>query len=100
MQRILIKETTNHIGEKVKICGWVNTRRDHGSIVFIDMRDISGVVQVVMKSELAQDIKPEWVVCIEGLVKERPEKMINPKIETGKIEIEAQFLEVLSQAKT
>src|SRR3989344_5620282 len=100
MQRILIKETTKYTGQKVKLCGWVNTRRDHGSIVFIDMRDISGVVQVVMKSELAQDIKTEWVVCIEGLVKERPEKMANPNLATGKIEIEAQTIEVLSEAKT
>ena len=100
MKRILVKETIKHLNATVKLCGWVNTRRDHGSIVFIDLRDVSGIAQVVMKPEIAKDIKPEWVVCIEGLVKERPEKMINPKIETGKIEIEAQFLEVLSQAKT
>ena len=100
MQRTLIKETINQAGKIVKLCGWVNTRRDHGSIVFIDLRDISGIAQVVMKPEIAKDIKPEWVVCIEGLVKERPEKMVNPKIETGKIEIEAHNLEVLSEAAT
>lgn len=100
MERILNAETIKCAGKLVKLCGWVNTRRDHGSIVFIDLRDISGLIQVVMKPELAQDIKPEWVVCIEGLVKERPEKMVNPKLETGKIEIEAQKLEVLSKAKT
>ena len=100
MQRILIKETTKYTGQKVKLCGWVNTRRDHGSIVFIDLRDISGLVQVVLKPELAKDVRPEWVVCIEGLVKARPEKMVNPNFATGKIEIEAESLEVLSKAKT
>lgn len=100
MRRILIQETVKHIGEKVKICGWVNTRRDHGSIVFIDLRDISGIVQVVMKPELAQDIRPEWVIALEGLVKERPKGMQNQKIETGIIEIEAAALEILSKAKT
>ena len=100
MQRILIKETTKYTGQKVKLCGWVNTRRDHGSIVFIDLRDISGLVQVVLKPELAKDVRPEWVVCIEGLVKARPERMVNPNFATGKIEIEAESLEVLSEAKT
>ncbi|MBI2626577.1 MAG: aspartate--tRNA(Asn) ligase [Candidatus Nealsonbacteria bacterium] len=98
-KRILNAEAVQYVGQQVKLCGWVNTRRDHGSIVFIDLRDISGLVQVVVKPELAQDIKPEWVVCLEGLVKERPERMINPKMETGKIEIEAQKLEILSKAK-
>lgn len=100
MQRILTKETIKYTGQRVKLCGWVNTRRDHGGIVFIDLRDISGLAQVVLKPELAQDIKPEWVVCIEGLVKERPERMANKKMETGSIEIEAESLEVLSEAKT
>ncbi len=100
MQRILIKETITCAGEKVKLCGWVNTRRDHGSIVFFDLRDISGLVQIVLKPELAKDVRPEWVVCIEGLVKARPEKMVNPNFVTGKIEIEAESLEVLSEAKT
>lgn len=99
-KRILNTETIKYAGQQVKLCGWVNTRRDHGSIVFIDLRDISGLIQVVMKPELAQNIKPEWVVCIEGLVKERPERMVNPNLATGKIEIEAQKLEILSIAKT
>lgn len=100
MQRILTAETIKHIGEKVKLCGWVNTRRDHGGIVFIDLRDISGVIQIVLTPDMAQDIKSEWVVCLEGLVKERPERMINSKIETGKIEIETEKLEILSKAET
>jgi len=100
MQRILSINTTQHIGEQVKLCGWVNTRRDHGGIIFVDLRDISGIVQVVLKPEIAKDVRPEWVICVEGLVKERPERMVNPKLATGKIEIEAKNLAVLSEAKT
>ena len=100
MNRILNKETIKHAGEEVKICGWVDTRRDHGGIVFIDLRDISGIVQIVFKPEIVKDVRPEWVVCVEGLVKERPERMVNPKLATGKIEIEAKNLTILSEAKT
>lgn len=100
MQRTIIKEAIGHIGQQVKLEGWVNTRRDHGGIVFMDLRDISGLVQVVMKPDIAQDVRPEWVISLVGLVKERPERMVNPNLPTGKIEIEAQKLEVLSKAKT
>jgi aspartyl-tRNA synthetase len=100
MKRILNTEVPKYLGKKVKICGWINTRRDHGGIVFLDLRDISGLVQAVLKPEIAGEVRPEWVVSIEGLVKERPERMQNPKIATGKIEIEVQNLEILSKAKT
>ena len=100
MERIPISQTPSRLGKEVMICGWVNTRRDHGGIVFIDLRDISGMVQVVLKSEKAEDIKPEWVICIKGLVKERPKGMQNPKLATGKVEIQSEALQVLSKAKT
>lgn len=100
MKRILNNEITEYSGKEVKVCGWVNTRRDHGSIVFIDLRDASGLTQVVLKPELAGEIKPEWVVCLEGMVKERPKGMQNPNLKTGTVEIEAKNLEILSKAKT
>lgn len=100
MKRVYNSETPKYLGEEIKVCGWVNTRRDHGGIVFLDLRDISGIVQVVLKPEMAGDVRPEWVVCIKGVVKERPERMQNPKIATGKVEIEARNLEILSRAKT
>ena len=100
MKRILNRETIKYLNKKVKVCGWVNTRRDHGKIVFIDLRDISGLLQIVFSSDLAQELRPEWVICVEGIVKKRPKGMINPKIETGGIELEAQNLEILSKAKT
>ena len=89
MPRFLVKDTSKHIGEKVRVCGWVNTRRAHGKILFIDLRDISGVMQVVFVPsnkevyDLAQTLRPEWVVEIVGQIVKRPENMINPKIETG-----------------
>ncbi|MDP3995721.1 MAG: aspartate--tRNA ligase, partial [bacterium] len=106
MDRILIAETINHSGEKVKVSGWINNWRAHGKILFIDLRDKSGILQVVFSNndkalyELAETLRPEWVVSIEGKVKERPKGMQNEKIKTGQIEMEAEDLEVLSRAKT
>lgn len=98
MERTLIKETVNQVGKKVKIFGWVNTIRAHGKIVFIDLRDRSGIVQMVGGKELLA-LGSEDVVSIEGLVKKRPEKMVNPKIETGTVEIEVIKFSLLNKAR-
>ncbi|MCX6720430.1 MAG: aspartate--tRNA ligase [Candidatus Staskawiczbacteria bacterium] len=106
MQRFLIKDTAKHVGEKVRVCGWVNTYRAHGKILFIDLRDISGVIQVVFVPsnkeayELAQTLRTEWVVEIIGTIVKRPENMINAKIETGSVELSVESLKVLSQSET
>ena len=105
MKRIFINETINKIGERIKVSGWVNVRRDHGKIIFIDLRDRSGLLQVVFagNEELrkkADQLRSEWVISIEGTVKERPENLKNPKIETGEIELSAEELEILNEAKT
>jgi len=106
MKRIFVNETINKIGEKVKVSGWVNVRRDHGKLIFIDLRDRTGLLQVVFAGQnkdlwkSADALRPEWVVSIEGLVKERPENLKNPKIETGDVELEAEVLEVLNESKT
>jgi len=106
MPRFLVKDTAKHIGEKVRACGWVNTRRAHGKILFIDLRDISGVLQVVFVPsnkeayELAQTLRPEWVVEIVGQIVKRPENMINDKIETGQVEMSVESLKVLSESET
>ena len=105
MQRILTSKIPEHIGKTVKLAGWINTRRDHGKIVFFDLRDRKGIVQVVVTPqqkelyELAQHVRAEWVVEIEGGVKERPKNMQNPDIPTGKVEVAVQKLTVLSQAE-
>jgi len=106
MERILNVGISKYIGKKVKVLGWVNNWRAHGKILFIDLRDVSGILQVVFSGndktlyELAETLRPEWVVCIEGIVKERPKGMQNPKIGTGQVELEAKSLEILSKAKT
>ena len=107
MERILNVETTEYSGKKVKVAGWVQTIRAHGKILFIDLRDKSGLVQIVFSPKptlkvygLARSLKPEWVVEVIGEVNKRPEGMKNPKIKTGGIEIQAESLEVLSKSKT
>src|SRR3989338_4194060 len=116
MIRTLIIETQNLVGKEVDLFGWVNIRRNQGKIIFIDLRDRSGVVQMVfLKSSevgpqkkdsrsdlynLAEKLRPEWGIRVKGLVKERPEKMVNPDVPTGKIEIEPLELEVLNEAET
>jgi len=100
MERTLILKTIEKIGEKVRICGWVNSRRDHGGIVFFDLRDRSGLLQVVCPKDMAENIKDETAVAIEGEVKARPEKMVNPEIKTGTVELKADKIEILGEAET
>lgn len=97
--RTLILDCNKKIGEQVKICGWVQVRRDHGKIVFLDALDRSGVIQVVLEKELANDLHPQDVVCIEGKVAKRPEKLVNPNLKTGAIELQGNKVEVLARAE-
>jgi len=97
-ERTLINQTPQKIGKKVRLCGWVNTRRDHGKMVFIDLRDRSGLVQIVGGNELGE-LRSEYVVEIVGMVKRRPANMINEKISTGEIEVGVEKITVLAKAK-
>lgn len=99
MQRILIIDCNEKIDEQVKVCGFVDTRRDHGKIAFIDLRDRTGIVQVVLNADQIGDLSNEDVVEIEGKVVARPEKLVNSKIATGSIEISAENVNILSKAK-
>lgn len=99
MKDLFVVDTVKKIGEEVELYGWVNSKRDHKKIVFIDLRDRSGIVQVVGGEDFKQ-LSHEDVVMIKGLVKQRPEKLINPKMATGTIEIEAKELKIISKAKT
>jgi len=96
MERSLVADTPEKIGEKVRLEGWVNTIRDHGKITFIDLRDRSGVVQCVGSS--LEHVSVESAIEIVGIVAERPEKLVNSKIKTGAIEIQIESLKVLSPA--
>ena len=93
-------------GEKIVISGWVQKRRDHGGLIFIDIRDRSGIVQTVFDPddeeifELAENLRAEYVVSVKGEVTKRPEGNINPEMETGEVEIEVEKLEILDEAET
>lgn len=95
------------VGKKVKLMGWVNKRRDFGSLVFVDLRDRSGIMQVVFDSskvktgfELVDKIRNEYVLIVEGTIVLRDEETINDKLKTGRIEVSAEMLETVSKSKT
>lgn len=98
MERTLIKDAPKKIGEKIRLCGWVNTRRDHGKMVFIDLRDRTGFIQIVGDEKLG-DLRSEYVIEVEGIVKKRPVNMVNDKISTGEVEIEAEKINILAKSK-
>jgi len=104
--RILNNEIINKVGEVVELAGWVATRRDHGKIIFIDLRDISGVSQLVFTPEnkevyeTVNKLRSEWVIRVKGEVKARPKGMENSALEAGQFEIAVNFLEILAEAKT
>jgi aspartyl-tRNA synthetase len=98
--------TEKFIGETVEICGWVNRRRDHGGVIFIDLRDRSGLVQVVYDPDIedvfkmAEQVRNEFVLKITGLVRARPEGTTNDQLSSGQIEILGKQLEILNKAET
>lgn len=96
-RRTLAAKTTEKVGEKVKLFGWVNSIRDHGRVTFVDLRDRSGLVQCV--GDKLSKLSSETVVEVTGKVVKRPEKLINPELETGKVEVKIENVEVLSAAK-
>lgn len=99
--------TIDHAGQEVVLNGWVNTRRDHGGLIFIDLRDRSGLIQVVFSPEfhkeafhLAEQVRSEYVIAVRGEVRRRPEATENPNLKTGLIEVYVQQMEVFNPAKT
>ncbi|MDW7711297.1 MAG: aspartate--tRNA ligase [Deferrisomatales bacterium] len=98
---------TDHEGGDVTLMGWVHRRRDHGGLIFIDLRDREGLTQVVFypelcpeAHELAHDLRSEYVVAVRGRVAPRPEGTVNPGLPTGAIEVQAQELRILNPSKT
>lgn len=97
----------SEIGRTVELAGWVHRRRDHGGIIFIDLRDRYGLTQLTFDPEInketyaaADKLRNEWVIKIKGKVAARPADMVNPKLKTGEIEIECAALEILNKART
>ena len=87
---------TRHLGQTLTLCGWVHRRRDHGGVIFIDLRDREGLVQVVCDPDevqtfhTAEKIRSEYVLKVVGRVRPRPEGTVNPSLATGEIEVLAQ----------
>src|SRR4051812_24145835 len=105
MERSYISDLKDKVGQEVKIAGSVDVRRDHGKLIFIDLRDKSGKVQMVAlpnhkeAHEAAGKLRSEWVVEISGKVNARPEKMVNKNEPNGAVEIEITGITILSEAK-
>ena len=95
-----------HLGQEIELCGWVHKRRDHGGVIFIDLRDREGIVQVVYDPDraepfaIAESIRSEYVVKLKGRVRARPEGTVNDKMKTGKVEVLGLELEVLNSSET
>ncbi|MFH1433713.1 MAG: OB-fold nucleic acid binding domain-containing protein, partial [Candidatus Uhrbacteria bacterium] len=108
MNRSLNTETTKQIGKEVRINGWVHARRNMGKIVFLDMRDMSSLIQVVVvpgeldeaSKGIVDEIRPEFVLEITGVVQERGEKQKNPDLATGNVEILAKTIQIQGRSET
>lgn len=98
--------SVKEIGKEVKLCGWVNSFRDHGGIIFLDLRDRSGIVQIVFSPEekelfdSANRLRDEYVIAVKGIVRKRPKGSENPNLKTGEIEVKISSLKILNEAKT
>jgi aspartyl-tRNA synthetase len=107
MERVNVADSLKHVGKKITVKGWVHVRRDHGKLIFIDLRDRSGLLQVVFWGggdkdlfKQAESLRSEFVVSIEGTVQKRQENQINPDLLTGTVELAAEKLEILNESET
>lgn len=104
MERTLTVKTPRLIGQEIKVAGWVNTRRDHGGVIFVDLRDHTGLVQVVFNPDhddifhLAERLRDEYCIAVTGTVRERGTGLENPHLATGQIELVARQLEILNRS--
>ena len=104
MERTLTVKTPQLVGQEIKVAGWVNTRRDHGGVIFVDLRDHTGLVQVVFNPDhddifhLAEGLRDEYCIAVTGTVRERGAGLENPHLTTGQIELVASRLEILNRS--
>src|SRR5579872_6772427 len=106
-KRILAKQTSEMVGQEVLLKGWVNSRRNHGGLIFIDLRDHSGIVQVTANPQItsaesfntAEKLHDEYVIEVQGTVEQREAELVNPNLETGHIEIKAKHIEIMAASK-
>lgn len=106
-QRVLASKAGEHIGKIIVIKGWVKIRRDHGKLIFLDIRDRSGIIQVVVNSNVsetaykqAQELRPEFVIELTGKVNKRPVNAVNKDLESGNVELEATEIKIIAKAQT
>lgn len=105
MQRVLSNQTPAHVNESVTVSGWTHTRRDHGGLIFVDLRDHTGIVQLVFHPEqansfeMAEQLRDEYVIRARGTVANRQEGLVNPNIETGSVEVIVENLEILNRSE-
>jgi len=98
--------TKQHVDETIELCGWVHRRRDHGGVIFIDLRDREGLVQVVFNPDeteafaIAESVRSEYVLHVKGRVKDRLEGTVNPNMKTGEIEVMVNQIEILNESET
>lgn len=103
MKRILVKRTPEFVGKKVRLCGWASKIRDHGSLMFVDLRDWSGKLQLVLDSSKLGDAKKigvEYVLEVVGTVKKRDKSLVNKNMELGDVEVDVEEVNVLNASKT
>lgn len=98
MKKLFIAEAVDKVGKEVELFGWVHNKRDHKKIVFIDLRDGTGIIQVVGDEKL-KDLMPEDVIYIKGIVKQRPKNLVNPKLKTGSVEVETKEFRLIAKAE-
>ena len=104
MKKFFVIDALKNIGKEIEVYGWINSIREHGKLIFFDLRDRSGIIQCLIDSkseyfEIAKELKPEYVVKVTGLVKERDKNFINPNLETGTIEIVVTEIQVLNTSQ-
>ena len=97
---------TGNLDQQVVLMGWVQSHRDHGGVIFIDLRDREGLVQAVLNPQISQDvhkkgeaIRDEWVIAVKGIVTKRSDETINPNLKTGEIEVMANEVRILNTSK-
>ena len=104
--KIPVSETPQYSGKTIELFGWIDVRRDHGKLIFFDLRDRSGKVQLVVTPsdqdlhKIAETLRPEWVIRVAGRITARPDNMKNPNEPTGEIEVKVSVIEVLAESKT
>ncbi len=104
--RIVAEKTVEQVGQQIVLKGWVGSRRDHGGLIFIDLRDHTGIVQLVVSPEaaeafkLAEEVRDEFVIAATGTVRERDENLCNPHLPTGTIEVKVESITILNRSET